>query len=681
VIRRKDGTVIAAGELGEVRWSTAELIGIERHLVQRATARTTERTGVVDTDVLDQVLERRPTLSAEQAEMVQRLCGSGNGIDVVCAAAGTGKTYTLDAAREAWEASGHQVIGAALAGRAAEELQSTAAIESTTLAMLHINLEAGHVCLDEHCVLVIDEAGMAGTRNLAPILDAADRAGAKVVLVGDPHQLPEIDAGGLLTGLAKRLDPIELTENRRQRDRWERDALNELRCGDIDSAFAAYRDNDRIITAPTAIDVRRAIVSDWRSHTLAGDSVAMVAYRHDDVDDLNGRARAYRLRAGELTGPELVVDDRPYQAGDQIICLRNNRRLGVNNGTRATIEALDPDRRSITITVDDRRIELPARYVDGGHIAHGYATTIHKAQGATVDRGLVLGTDELFRERGYVALSRGRITNHLYVVGATGTDDSTSHGPPPPTLEPVDAVQAALHRQSDKRLAIDTGDPIAAWTLDDLLTEHRRLAGVLAACPPDRSHDINSLTTRHEQAAAEIEPLVARFKDLAERKLRGPGTRNEQRELRDQISELSSGLDRLTNELDDARRGMTAHETFRIDHAHDATRLNVVDYVLEHHLVGRAQLAVEQPSDYQLQILGPVPTDRHDAATWMSAAVTLDRHHLGLNPGPARAELTPGRYGRERAETLARLEVAAIHREREPITRTLDRSLGRDLFG
>lgn len=556
VIRRTDGTIVAASGIGDARWSTAELIGIERHVVGRATARADEGTAIVPDDLLAEVMERRPTLAAEQAEMVTRLCTSGNGIDVVCAAAGTGKTYTLDAVREAWETSGHRVIGAALAGIAAQELQSTAAIESMTLAMLQINLDARRIRLVDRTVVVIDEAGMAGTRNLAPILNAADEASAKVVLVGDPHQLPEIDAGGVLTGLAKRLDPIELTENRRQRDHWERDALEELRCGDVDSAFAAYRDNDRVVQAPTAIDVRRAMVADWWSHRLAGDTVAMTAYRRNDVDDLNGRARAYLVRAGQLSGPKLVLDDRPYQSGDQIVCLKNNRRLGVCNGTRATVQAVDPDRGTLTVTCDDRRVLLPKEYLDDGNVAHGYATTIHKTQGATVDRGLVLGTDELFRERGYVALSRGRITNHLYLIGAAEIDDSTGHGPPPLSVDPADVVQAALHRQGDKRLAIDTGEPLAFWPIEDLVAEKHRLTAELAACPPDRSHDIAALTSRREQVQVEIEPLVYRYNELADRKLRGPGTRSEMRDLREQIGERSKGLDRLNTELDDARSGM-----------------------------------------------------------------------------------------------------------------------------
>jgi conjugative relaxase-like TrwC/TraI family protein len=680
VIRRTDGTIVAAAGIGDARWSTAELIGIERHVVARATARTGERTCVVDGHVLAEVMARRPTLAAEQTEMVARLCMSGNGIDVVCAAAGTGKTYTLDAAREAWETSGHRVIGAALAGIAAQELQSSAAIESTTLAMLQINLDAHRVRLDDRTVIVIDEAGMAGTRNLAPILNAADQAGAKVVLVGDPHQLPEIDAGGVLTGLAQRLDPIELTENRRQRAQWERDALDELRCGDIDTAFAAYRANNRIVSAPTAIDVRRTMVADWWSHRLAGDTVAMTAYRRDDVDDLNGRARAYLTRSGAVSGPELVLDDRPYQAGDQIVCLRNSRRLGVHHGTRATIHAVNAERGTLTIEVGRRRVLLPRDYLDQRHIAHGYATTIHKTQGATVDRGLVLGTDELFRERGYVALSRGRISNHLYLIGAHEIDDSTGHGPPPLADDPGEVVQAALHRQGEKRLAIDTGEPLAFWAIEDLVTERHRLTAVLAACPPDRSHDIAALTTRRDQAQAEIEPLVYRYNELADRKLKGPGTRSEMRDLRDETGDLSRGLDRLTTELADAHCAMREREEFQTDHAHDTGFLNAIDHELAQQLHSRVRQIAADPTDYHLHILGPVPAYPDHQATWLRGATILERHRLGLDRDSGRCERSSLLGGpREMAETKARLETMTIPQEQESVARSPEPELGLDV--
>ena len=505
VIRRTDGTVIAATTTAERRWSTAELVGIERHLVARSTARAYEGTGVVPDEVLDAVLARRPTLAAEQAEMVIELTTTGNGIDVVSAAAGTGKTYTLDAAREAWEASGHRVIGAALAGIAAQELQSTAAIASSTLAMLQIDLDAHRVEFDDRTVVVIDEAGMAGTRTLAPILDAADQAGAKVVLVGDPHQLPEIDAGGVLTGLAKRMDPIELSENRRQRSRWEAEALEELRRGDVGAALVAYRSNDRLVSAPTAIDVRRTMVADWWSHRLTGDSVAMSAYRRDDVDDLNGRARAYLVRAGEVTGPELVVADRPFQAGDQIVCLKNDRRIGVCNGTRATIDAVEPERRTVTVEADGQTLFLPADYLDEGNIAHGYATTIHKTQGATVDRALVLGTDELVRQRGYVALSRGRMSNHLYLLGGSEPDDAAGHGPPTTGVDPIEAVELALNREEVKRLAIDTGDPVVDEPVEERPRERHGL-GPSVARRSELSPDVDPADPPPERRIEDLEP-------------------------------------------------------------------------------------------------------------------------------------------------------------------------------
>jgi len=680
VIRRTDGTIVAAG-IKEPRWSTAELISIERHVVGRSVARADQGICVVDGATLAGVMARRPTLTAEQADLVAQLTRSGNGIDVVCAAAGTGKTYTLDAAREAWQTTGHQVIGAALAGIAAQELQSTAAIPSSTLAMLQIDLDAGRVRLDDRTVVVIDEAGMAGTRSLAPILDAADQAGAKVVLVGDPHQLPEIDAGGVLVGLAKRLDPIELTENRRQHAQWEREALAELRAGDVDAAFAAYADKGRVVTATTAIEVRQMMVADWWSYRLAGDSVAMVAFRRSDVDDLNGRARAYLTRAGEVAGPELVVDERPYQAGDQIICLKNNRRLGVCNGTRATLEAVDPDKRTVTIQTNDRRIVLPATYVDAGHLAHGYATTIHKTQGATVDRGLLLGTDELFRERGYVAMSRGRASNHLYLVGAAEVDDSTGHGPPPLPGDPLEAVQLALHHRTDQRLAIDTGEPLAFWDIEDLVAERHRLTSILAACPPDRTHDIAALVARHERLAEPIEPLVARYNELADRRLRGPGTRGELRDLRERIGGLSSAVDRIATELHDAQATTAARDRFQVDHAADEGLLDAVNRELDRQVSYRVARRMADPPAYHLRILGPVPADRSAQTAWRRGATILETHHLGLDTGPALpARSTPLGGLRETAETRAQLEVMRVPRQPQLRRTGVDQDLGLDLF-
>src|SRR5439155_19140544 len=238
VIRRADGALIATtGD--ERRYSTPELLAIEKRLIEGALSRRDEGAAVVSERTVAAALARRPTLGADQAKMVRRLTRDGHGVQVVTGKAGSGKTFALDAAREAWQADGYRVIGAAVSRRAARELEDGAGIESTSLAALLQDLRVGgDYGLPERTVVVLDEAGMAGTRQLAELLDHADPARAKVVLVGDPHQLPEIDAGGAFRALVVRTDPIELSDNRRQSERWERDALEHLRAGRAAEALA-----------------------------------------------------------------------------------------------------------------------------------------------------------------------------------------------------------------------------------------------------------------------------------------------------------------------------------------------------------------------------------------------------------------------------------------------------------
>jgi conjugative relaxase-like TrwC/TraI family protein len=270
--------------------STTELLAVEHRLVVHAAAGLDTGRGLVPEPALRAALDARPELSPEQVAVVAQITTSGNAIDVLVAAAGTGKTFCLDAAHDAWTRASHRVIGTTLAATAAAQLQAQTAIPSDTLALRAIQLADGTLQIDQGTVIVIDEAAMVGTRQLAVLLDAAAAARAKVVLVGDPKQLSAIDAGGLLNGLARRLPTVTLEENRRQQEAWERDALAQLRRGDIDEALAAYDAHDRIVTAPTAIGLRNRIAADWHAATLAGEKVVMLAERRHDVDDLNHRA-------------------------------------------------------------------------------------------------------------------------------------------------------------------------------------------------------------------------------------------------------------------------------------------------------------------------------------------------------------------------------------------------------
>ncbi|MHB1988124.1 MAG: AAA family ATPase [Acidimicrobiales bacterium] len=198
----------------------------------------------VSAEIVEAVLAERPEVAHEQAEMVRRLTTSGKGLQIVIGKAGTGKTYALDTARAAFQRAGYTLQGAALSARAAAELEAGAGIDSRPLAKF---LDMDNLSkLRQNDVVVVDEAGMVGTRDRQMLVFWAKRCGASVVLVGDHRQLPEIEAGGALGALADRLGAIELTENRRQREEWERGALDELRHGEVARPVVAYGDHGRL---------------------------------------------------------------------------------------------------------------------------------------------------------------------------------------------------------------------------------------------------------------------------------------------------------------------------------------------------------------------------------------------------------------------------------------------------
>jgi conjugative relaxase-like TrwC/TraI family protein len=405
--------VIAVATTTERRFTTAELLKVEAELLDGAERRRDQHVGVATPEARDAAIDERPTLSPEQQRLVKRLVGEGNGLEVVRAAAGTGKTYALDAAREAWQRSGAPVMGCALSARAACELRDQARVDATTIARLRHALDHG-AQLQRGAVLVVDEAGMVGTRDLAALAHAAEHADAKLVLVGDDRQLPEIDAGGAFRALADRVGAAELRDVRRQEEEWDREALAALRRGDVERFAREYHDHGRLVAAPTAEAARDALVEDWWQAYQRGDQALMIALRRSDVTDLNDRARARLREVGALGVEQADTGGGSFAVGDRVIAGRNDRTLGVTNGDTGRITALDDARLTVALN-DGRSTEIPHGYVEDGHLDHGYAITAHRAQGATVDRAFVLGSDELYREWGYTALSRHRAEARFYV--------------------------------------------------------------------------------------------------------------------------------------------------------------------------------------------------------------------------------------------------------------------------
>jgi hypothetical protein len=425
--------------VGARRYSTRELLTVETNAVALArslngSGDTTEPLAPIAAlapPALELALEHgsQSGLSPEQQQMVQRLLSSGAGVEVVVGAAGSGKTAALAVAARAWQQAGIAVQGTALAAIAARVLQGSAGIPSQSLQRLlnQTEHEPGDSAtpdgvLPQGGVLVVDEAGMVGTRTLHRLLTLAERTGTKLVLVGDPRQLPEIDAGGLFATLAARLPAVTLTGNQRQQQGWEQRALRELRDGDVLRALSAYAKHERLRIADTTQELTGTLLDDYEQHlrSHAPERVLVIASSRGDARRLNAHLRQRLLEHGRLGTDELRIElgddaSRGYRTGEQVLVTANDYQRGLLNGTRGTVLELHPTDRAVTVRLDDgRQLRLDHDYLHTGKLVHGYALTAHKAQGVTVDVALLWGTHALTRETGYVAMSRGRHANHLY---------------------------------------------------------------------------------------------------------------------------------------------------------------------------------------------------------------------------------------------------------------------------
>jgi conjugative relaxase-like TrwC/TraI family protein len=278
-------SVVADRALEERRWSTPDLLAVEQRLVTSATSRTGEQTAIASHQAVREAVAAHPSAGAEQQAMVRDLCQGGQGVALVVGRAGTGKTFALGIARHAWQLDGYRLLATAPTGIATMSLQGEGFEDVATCDRLLGDLDRGREQLDARTVLVVDEAGMLGSRKLTRLLEHAERAQTKVVLVGDDRQLAAIDAGGGFRALRLRLGASELTENRRQQQAWEREALELVRSGLVEEAVAAYQAHDRVVAADSKPAATLALLQDWwaawqeAEHDPAQEVVVLAAVR------------------------------------------------------------------------------------------------------------------------------------------------------------------------------------------------------------------------------------------------------------------------------------------------------------------------------------------------------------------------------------------------------------------
>ncbi|GIF08863.1 hypothetical protein Asi03nite_64010 [Actinoplanes siamensis] len=545
------------------RYTSADIVDAERTVLAAAEDRFAGNVAVLSADTVEQAIGLYEVgaghqLSAEQRAVITRLATAGHGIDTVVGVAGAGKTTIMSALRTAYEAEGLTVAGAATAAVAAKNLEAGADIESRTVASWLRRIAEGPG-LEDVAVLVVDEAAMVDDRHMAALATEAYRTGTKIVAIGDPLQMKAVGVGGTFAAVHEAIGGLSLTENRRQSDVDERAALETWRADQRRAALQRWSATDRVHVTATAQQAHTVMAEQWAQLRQAWpdphdqiEKLLMLAHTNADVTTLNEHARQARAAAGEL-GPERTWrlgdgDTLTLAVGDVVMTRTNDRSLGVLNGQRGVVTALD-ERGRVQIERRDDGPDGPETvraWVDAGYVEHGgvqlaYAITAAKAQGLTTDRTLVYGNG-MDAHVLYPAMSRDRHRVDLWLaLYPLETDaDRARLGTPRTEGEArqraIDAYAAALERDLPDRLVLtELGeapqpDPEAlGWRrFHETLAELDR--GVARLRENIAGGDQAAAAGQAREPVRDVDALAARVAALTDDQVRRMSPRDELRE-------------------------------------------------------------------------------------------------------------------------------------------------------
>jgi conjugative relaxase-like TrwC/TraI family protein len=453
-LRRRDGLEPGTRH-GAARYTTWRSWQAEQAVLEAVEAGRDAGVAVVPVESVE-VSVKGGGLGDDQAEAVRRLCLGGERVAVMVGPAGSGKSRSLGAARAAWRSTGLAVRGVAPSAVAAGVLTEQAGIPSETLAKFLLDADNGCAVIGQGDVIVCDEASMVATRDLAALVGLVERSGAKLVLVGDHHQLGAAEAGGLFRLLVTDARTAEVSTVRRFSDPWETEATRRLREQDA-SVIAEYEAHGRV-RAGNREEVLDGAHEAWLKARADGRSVAVMAADHTTVDQLAMRARAARVAAGEVDQDGIAIGNQVVGVGDEVVTTKNDRRLvsnsgaWVRNGDRWQVLGRRPDGSLLLASLDGRgKANVPGDYVRD-NMALAYAVTVHKAQGITTDEAVMVVDKATTAEHLYVGLTRGRARNLACAV--TEPLDDGHRARRAPTAH--DVLAAALGRSGAELSAIET---------------------------------------------------------------------------------------------------------------------------------------------------------------------------------------------------------------------------------
>lgn len=418
--------------LGQQAYSTREMVTLEQSLATTARALSRDYFGPPPSARSAMSGAFIAMLSEEQRAAYDHACGTGK-LALVEGAAGTGKTLTLSAIAQTYHQAGYEVIGSAVAWRAAQQLGEECGFESRALDSWLTKHRDGQEVFTRQTVLIVDETGLLSTRQMHAVLTAAQMGGSKVILTGDQRQLQAIGAGSGLAIVAGQVNAARVDTNRRQKEAWARTAVGQLARGEAETALRAFDAHGCLHWAPGQKAAINRALELWRGHRQdhPGQTVVVMAKSNADVRALNAAMRAELRRSGQVRGDDVIIRavdrsggtyDLAVTKGDRLEITTRNKALSVVNGTTGIVTRVEAEKNGqarLTLAIGSEAVTFSTAELEDAkgraRLGHAYATTIYNAQGLTVDRAIVIGASGFSANQAYVAASRARERTDIIV--------------------------------------------------------------------------------------------------------------------------------------------------------------------------------------------------------------------------------------------------------------------------
>ena len=390
----------------EVRAEEQKILRLAGYVANGENVITAKCNSEKDNNGLLSQINSNSNLTQEQTGALKYLLQNDNGVRILEGRAGTGKSHVLGKVCSISESMGVNVIGIAPTHKARTELSKVGYEQNDTVKGMLFKLHNGRFSLPRNSLIVVDEAGMVANSDYQELMRIAATRKCNVILAGDSRQLSSVSRGGMFEVLADKFGSCEIANIQRQNENWGREVAMCLSRGDARTGLSILQQEGRIEWGLDSQESMRGLLGDWQNSRIPLADKIIIAVENKNVDALNAGARQYLKASGYLVGDEYSIAGREFMRGDRILITKTDKSLGVTNGDIGTIEYADSNKFVLSLGSgkDAKHVEFDPNTYSG--FRHGYATTVFKAQGASIKDVYVFHDGFSGMRNSYVALSR-----------------------------------------------------------------------------------------------------------------------------------------------------------------------------------------------------------------------------------------------------------------------------------